>query len=97
MYEGCWNLSPLHPPGQLHVTYHRWIYTSPQLLIQFPKMAAPILAGMLTFYPDSKHRTSVNPSAAPRLSHVRADGKRKKKTGAGACWSSKPLVPMDRE
>lgn len=34
-------------------------------LFNFPKWPLPSLAGMLTFYPDSKHRTSVNPSAAP--------------------------------
>lgn len=43
----------------------------------FPKWPLPSLAGMSTFYPDSRHRTSVNPSStAPRLSHVRGDGKR---------------------
>lgn len=58
-----------------------------------PKWPLPSLAGVLTFYPDSEHRTSVDPRAAARLSHVPSNGKREKKTGA--CTSCKTLIPMD--
>lgn len=67
-------------------------------LSNFPKWPLPSLAGMVTFYPDSKHRTSVNPSAAPRLSHVRRDGKREeeKEEKKQVPEPVKLLVPMDR-
>lgn len=48
-------------------------------LFNLPKWPLPSVAGIVTFYPDSKHRTSVNPSVAARLSHVWRNGKGGKK------------------
>lgn len=58
-------------------------------LFNFPKWLLPSIAGIVTFYPDSKHRTSVNPSAASRLSHVR----RKKKQVPGPVRAVKHRFP----
>lgn len=50
MYEACRNPSPLYPvicalaALQSYVTDHYQIHGTPQLLIQFPKMSAPIFS-----------------------------------------------------
>lgn len=97
----AFSTSPLYPLGQPHKPDSHMLLiitgSTPRhsCLFNFPKWPLPSLAGIVTFYPDSKRRTSVNPRAAPRLSHVQGDGKKEEKTGAGGFWNCKPLVPMD--
>lgn len=84
----CGRIPPITPPT----------LCTPQLLIQFPQnVRSHLVAGMVTFYPDSKHRTSVNPGAAPRLRHEREDGKQgaRHRAGAGACEGSFPWINSD--
>jgi len=89
MSEAYGNLSLLYLLNQIVKPHRRMLViitgSTPRhsCFFDFLTRLLPSLASMVTFCPDSKHRTSVNPSAAHRLSHVWGDGK---KEGKNRCW-----------